>query len=97
MAAEAGLVYGVTMTDSPNWEIPAWGDPEPEDKSDFLSYRWKDGTWDSPLYLWRDGDSICISGISDANEYAELRSAQDVDDLIKRLERAKRDVFGSDE
>lgn len=83
-----------------DWEIPQWGDPEPLDQSDFTEWYMYDGTYSSPIYLWLDRtderEVICLSNTSDAYEIIKLSSAQDVDDLIRRLTRARQDVFGSE-
>lgn len=85
------------MTERRDWEIPAWGDPEPLDQSDFVGWRSRNGEFDSPMYLWLEGDgkpTVCLSNTSDAYEKIQLCNAQDIDDLISRLARAKKDVFG---
>lgn len=85
------------MTERRDWEIPAWGNPEPLDQSDFVGWRTRRGEFDSPMYLWLEDNgkpTVCLSNTSDACEEIRLCDAQDIDDLIKRLVRARQDVFG---
>jgi hypothetical protein len=73
------------------------GDPEPLDQSDFVGWRSRRGEFDPPIYLWLEDDgkpTVCLSNTSDACEKIQLCDAQDIEDLIKRLARARQDVFG---
>jgi hypothetical protein len=77
-----------------DWEIPAYEFMKALDQSDFM----ENGQFSPPLYMWESSvvgmPIIRLSGIDDANETIDLESSQDVDDLIKRLERARKTVFG---
>lgn len=68
-----------------DWEINSWVLSWDMDAPDAPSY---------PFNIWHDKGAIVVTNVNDLYEQIQLDTVEEANDLIDRLTKARKDVFG---